>query len=350
MTHNTHGGDWAGYERTYGSLPLDFSANISPLGLPDGVRAALLQAMEEIPRYPDPHCRRLRESLGKHHGLPPEQILCGNGASDLIHRLAQALRPRRALVTAPAFAEYEAALTQAGCQVTAYPLRREDDFRVTEGILSWITPDLDVLFLCEPSNPAGQITDPVLLGEILDRCDAQGVLAVVDECFEDFLEDRTHSLVPVLAHHQLLILRAFTKFYALAGVRLGYCLSRERALLETMAATGQPWPVSNLAQAAGEAALAETEYGCRLRALIRTQRIVLQKELSALGYEVIPGQANYLLFFSGDPLLDQKLASRGVLIRSCADYAGLGPGWFRIAVRGETENRQLLQAIRRCRP
>ena len=350
MRNNTHGGDWAGYVSQYHRLPLDFSANVSPLGPPAGVREAMVRAMDQVSRYPDPLCRRLRERLGEHHGLPAEQILCGNGASDLIDRLALALRPKEALVTAPTFSEYAAAVTRVGCRVTAYPLRRADNFQVTEGILSWITPALDVLFLCEPSNPAGQITDRALLEQILDKCGVCGVLAVVDECFEEFLTDRTHSLLPFLSRHRLLILRAFTKFYGLAGVRLGYCLSRETGLLEAMAQAGQPWPVSSLAQAAGEAALGEGDYGDRLRELIQTQREMLEGELETLGYDVIPGQANYLLFFSPDTALDQKLAAQGVLLRSCANYDGLGPGWYRIAVRGAEENRQLLQAMRRCAP
>lgn len=350
MMNRTHGGDWAGYEQKYHRQPLDFSANVSPLGPPAGVKAALIRAMDQVARYPDPQCRQLRESLGAYHGVAPGQILCGNGASDLIDRLALALRPKRALVTAPAFSEYAAALCRVGCRVTEYPLQKEESFQVTEGILPWITPALDVLFLCEPSNPAGQITDRGLLDKILEKCDACRVLLVADECFEDFLTDRSHSLVPVLSQHRLLILRAFTKFYGLAGVRLGYCLCQDPPLLEAMSRAGQPWPVSNLAQAAGVAALGEREYGERLRGLIQTQRAFLQEALKNLGCYVVPGQANYLLFFAQDVHLAQKLEAQGVLIRSCANDSGLGPGWYRIAVRGEEENRRLLQAMRRCIP
>lgn len=350
MNPRDHGGDWAAYQETYHREPLDFSANVSPLGPPVGVRQAICRAAGETARYPDPHCRQLRRALAEHHGVDPAWLLCGNGASDLLDRLALALRPKRGLVTAPAFSEYAQALRRVGCQVAEFPLHRAQDFSVTADLLDVITPDLDLLILCEPSNPAGRCTEKALLLSIAAKCDACGVLLVVDECFEDFLPDRTHSLIPALSHHRLLILRAFTKFYGLAGVRLGYCLSCQTDLLAAMAAAGQPWPVSNLAQAAGMAALKERTYGETLRALITTQRQCLFQGLTELGCQVIPGAANYLLFRAPTPDLGQRLAHRGILLRSCANYTGLDAHWFRTAVRGPEENALLLQAMKEALP
>ena len=350
MNPRDHGGDWAAYQETYHREPLDFSANVSPIGPPAGVREAICRAAGETARYPDPHCRRLRRALAEHHGADPEEILCGNGASDLLDRLALALRPKRGLVTAPAFSEYAQVLRRVGCRVEDFPLDQENDFAITPALLETITPDLDILFLCEPSNPAGRCTEKGLLLSIAAKCDACGVLLVVDECFEDFLTDRTHSLIPDLADHHLLILRAFTKFYGLAGVRLGYCLSRETGLLAAMAAAGQPWPVSNLAQAAGIAALKERGYGETLRTLITTQRQFLSQGLTALGCQVVPGEANYLLFRAPTQDLGRRLAHRGILLRSCANYTGLDAHWFRTAVRGAEENALLLEAIKEALP
>lgn len=342
MRKGRHGGDWAAYQSRHDALPrLDFSANVSPLGPPEGVRRALRQAVEDVARYPDPHCRALRQALGEHHGVAPAHILCGNGAADLIDRLALALRPQRALVTAPTFSEYAEALERVGCQVTAFRLSEANGFLVTPEILEQITPALDVLFLCEPNNPTGRTTPPELLSAILERATACGVLVVLDECFAPFLEEQP----PVIVSASVLSLRAFTKFYGLAGVRLGYCLCADTALLDRMALAGQPWPVSNLAQAAGVAALRETAYAARLRALIARERPWLQGQLERLGYAVVPGQANYLLFRSPDPDLGEKLEARGVLLRACADYDGLGPSWFRAAVRTAEENRRLIETM-----
>lgn len=186
----THGGDWAGYAAQYGGMPLDFSANVSPLGLPQGVRQAVARALDGADRYPDPLCRALRKKLSGTLGVPPQSILCGNGAADLIFRLALAEKPKRALVTAPTFAEYEQALAVAGCTADRFFLREEEGFAVTEALLERIEPGLDILFLCEPNNPTGRTTPRALLLRILERCAACGTRLVVDECFNEFLDDQ----------------------------------------------------------------------------------------------------------------------------------------------------------------
>lgn len=343
----THGGDWAGYQRAYGRAPLDFSSNVSPLGVPEGVQAALRNAASQADRYPDPLCRALREALAETEGLPPGHILCGGGAADLIYRAVLALRPRRALVTAPTFGEYEAALRCARCRTERFPLSPERDFRIQEEILEAIGPDTDLLILCEPGNPTGVTTPRALLLKILERCRETGTRVMVDECFGGFLADpAAHSLKDRLdASPQLLILKAFTKMYALAGVRLGYALCADEGFLEAMGGAGPPWSVSSLAQEAGIAALREKEYEARVRALTALERPFLASALAGLGLRTVPGEANYLLFRSPRPLLE-PLALRGILIRNCGNYPGLDGTWYRAAVRTRTENRRLIQALK----
>ena len=343
----THGGDWAGFQAQYGALPLDFSASVSPLGLPQGVKQAVTDAQEQASRYPDPQCRRLRAGLARAHGVPPRAILCGSGAADLIYRLARALGPGRALLPVPTFSEYGRALEGAGWQLQPFLLSPGEDFSLPRDFLQAITPGLDLVVLCQPNNPTGRAVPPPLMGEILARCRSQGVLLMVDECFSDFL-DPPQTLAGEVMGGGLLVLRAFTKFYAMAGLRLGYCLCGEAALLERMERAGPPWAVSSLAQEAGLAALQEADYAARLRRLIGEQRPLLKGTLEGCGCRVVPGQANFLLFFHPDPLLAQKLAQKGVLIRSCRDFPGLGPGWYRTAVWTGEGNRRLAECIKGC--
>lgn len=342
-----HGGDWAGFEREYGVAPLDFSANVSPLGVPEGVRAAIAAAAEQADRYPDPLCRALRAELAASYACPEEWFLCGNGAADLIWRLAAALRPKQALVPAPAFAEYEAALRSVGCAVVHSPLRADRDFEVGEEFLAAITPQIDMVFLCEPNNPTGRTTPMPLLRRIVERCAAVGALLVVDECFGEFLDEpAAHTLLPLLADFpRLVLLKAFTKLYAMAGVRLGYALCSDGGLLAAMREAGPPWAVSTLAQAAGCAALREKEYVRQVRALTASQRRYLQQGLRALGLRVVPGEANYLLFQCEKPLL-AALRERGILLRGCGNYPGLDDTWYRTAVRTQPENDRLLRELK----
>lgn len=341
-----HGGDWAGYRAEFGCDALDFSANVSPLGLPAGVAAAITNALPTADRYPDPLCRELRAALAGAEGVPADWILCGNGAADLIFRLALAVRPRRALLPAPTFAEYEAALQTVGCAVQRVFLREENTFAVTEEFIDAVTPETDIVFLCQPNNPTGQVTPPALVERLVRRCAECGAVLVVDECFLDFLPDRDAWTAKQLLRDapQLVILKAFTKLYAMAGVRLGYALCGDAALLEKMRGAGQPWAVSSLAQAAGLAALQETAYAGAVRALIAEQRPRMAAGLRALGLRVMDGQANYLLF-RATPDFGEKLRRRGAVVRSCANYPGLDAAWYRTAVRTAQENTRLLQIM-----
>lgn len=341
-----HGGDWAGYRAEFGCDALDFSANVSPLGLPAGVAAAITNALPTADRYPDPLCRQLRAALAGAEGVPADWILCGNGAADLIFRLALAVRPRRALLPAPTFAEYEAALQTVGCAVQRVFLREENEFAVTEEFIDAVTPETDIVFLCQPNNPTGQVTPPALVERLVRRCAECGAVLVVDECFLDFLPDRDAWTAKQLLRDapQLIILKAFTKLYAMAGVRLGYALCGDATLLEKMRGAGQPWAVSSLAQAAGLAALQETAYAGAVRALIAEQRPRMAAGLRALGLRVMDGQANYLLF-RATPDFGEKLRRRGAVVRSCANYPGLDAAWYRTAVRTAEENTRLLQIM-----
>lgn len=342
-----HGGDWAGYRAEFGHDALDFSANVSPLGLPAGVAAAITAALPTADRYPDPLCRALRADLAQAEGVPADQILCGNGAADLIFRLVLALRPSHALLPAPTFAEYAAALDTVGCTMHHFFLKESNNFAVTEDFLDAVTPETDLVFLCQPNNPTGQVTPPALVEKLLHRCAACGAVLVVDECFLDFLAARDALTAKAFLQEagSLVILKAFTKLYAMAGVRLGYALCSNAPLLDAMRSAGQPWAVSSLAQAAGCAALRETAYADRVRALIADQRPKLAAGLRALGLRVVDGSANYLLFRAPEDF-GEKLRQHGAVVRSCGNYPGLDAGWYRTAVRTAEENERLLQIMR----
>lgn len=344
-----HGGDWEGYMEKYGCLPLDFSANISPLGMPEAAAKALAESVTEAQRYPDPFCRELRKGLSRTEQVPANWILCGNGAADLIFRIAYGLHPGNVLLAVPGFAEYRSAMEQAGCRIFRFRLRRENQFRLDEAFIEKITSDIDMVFLCEPNNPTGITTEPDLLKQILDRCRKKNVLLVADECFNDFLDEpERHSLKRYLKDYpNLLILKAFTKIYAMAGLRVGYLLCSNEEIMKKTAACGQPWPVSGPGQKAACAALSDTGYVKKVRMVIHRERERMFSALQVMGFPVIPGEANFLLF-RGPEDLDRKLEKQGILIRDCSNFEGLDRGWFRIAIRTPEENGRMLEGLRFC--
>lgn len=342
-----HGGDWAGFEEQYGYAPADFSANVSPLGVPESVRNAVMASLDHIDRYPDPLCRKLIRELAEFESIEPEYIICGNGAADLLFRIVQAVHPGHAVITAPAFAEYEEALDAAGCRITRYRLDPENNFMIDDDFVSAITDDIDMVFMCQPNNPTG-ITDPKpLLLKVMRRCEEKNAVLMMDECFNDFLDDPDiHTMKPYVREcSNIVILKSFTKMYAMAGLRLGYCLSSNEDIMKKMRRMGQPWAVSYPAQEAGIAALKEIEYRDAVRSLISSERPRMIRKLQEMGLHVVPGEANYILFES-IPDLDVYMRQKGILIRNCSNYHGLGEGWYRIAVKTQAENDRLLEILK----
>lgn len=342
-----HGGDVIGFELRHGRAPIDFSASLNPCGMPPRVREAARAAVDEATPYPDPFSRKLAAALAERHGVAANRVFCGNGAADIIHRLAQGFRPRAALLPVPAFGEYGHALSVAGCRVRHHFFPEDREYKPGADILPAVAAHTDMLLWSQPANPTGHATDPGLLGALARRCADNRVLLVVDECFCRFLPDpERHSLGGLLnTHSNLVIIDSFTKLYGMAGIRLGYALTGDARLTETLHSAGQPWPVSNIAQAAGLAALGEDEYVRTSLAAIREEKAWLAGELERLGLKPIGSEANFLFFRSGRPDLHDSLAEEGILIRDCRNFYGLRPGYYRAAVRLRDDNRRLVGAL-----
>ena len=435
-----HGGDV--YRR---AVDLDYSVNINPLGMPPRACQAAKHGVDQSTAYPDWKVEKLRDAVvsflnrkfavvvssagaNADIGVPsagmrtddmaagastcaagtgpvpggiatheacavaPEWISFGNGAADLIYRLMQVLRPQQVIVAAPAFAEYNVAAERVGAQVVPVYLSEADDFSFTPAVEAAFiqaierAPSGSAVFLCNPNNPDGNVIRAEVLQRIAAVCEAHHSWLLVDECFLPFLRSEIHySMVPSLrAFEHLVILRAFTKIYGMPGLRLGYMLTAAQALTDAVRATMTPWEINLPAQLAGVAALEETKFVEKTRALIRAERAFLVQTLPTLPYVekvyVPVSDANFILFRTAltqpdcpdgrvrkpelksesDPCVSENrtvftshsvdlkslLLNRGVLIRACGNYEGLDARYYRICVRTHEENLELIQRWR----
>ncbi|WP_236354818.1 pyridoxal phosphate-dependent aminotransferase [Konateibacter massiliensis] len=340
---NVHGGDIYQYENV-----TDFSANINPLGLPRGVKMALMDSIDKTVHYPDIHCRKLRKKLALEYGVKEEYILFGNGAADIIFTVTTALKPRKSLILAPTFVEYKQALLAVGSKVVSYELKKEYGFQVREDFLNYISADLDMLFLCNPNNPTGEVIPKPFLMRIIEKCHRNNVLLVIDECFNSFLDDgeMQSAIKEVAQYGNLIIVNAFTKLYAMPGVRLGFGIVSNKRIHEFITRCSQPWNVSILAQEAGLAALEERGYVQKSKELIAKERSYLIEEIEKAGCQVYGSRANYI-FFKAKAGLFEHCLKRQILIRDCSNYEGLEEGYYRVAVRTHEENVRLIEALQR---
>ena len=334
-----HGGDTYGLDGA-----VDFSASLNPLGMPVQVVRALKVAAASFDAYPDPLNRDLTAALSECEGVSQERIVVCAGASDAFARIAAVIEPREVLVCSPCYSGYEQAVHVLGPRVAHHSLVASENFDVTERILDYIAPDIDALFLCTPNNPTGRVIPRDMVVKILQFADRQGTFVILDECYIDFTEES--SCVPLLDEFpNLIVVKAFTKTYAMAGFRLGYCLCGREDIAQAIRDAGAPWAVSAPAQVGGLAALGVTGYLERSRAFIAEQRSVLEDGLRGLGMHVVPSAANFILFQSPAPLFE-ALLERKIVIRRCANFRGLDDRWYRVAVRTREENALLLEALR----
>lgn len=336
-----HGGDIYNNDILY-----DFSANLNPLGMPKSVTNVLKNSIDKWDKYPDPYCRKLTEKIGLHENFSAENIVCGNGAADLIYRIIQAFKPPKSVICAPSFSEYEKALNEFGSKITVYRLLEKNNFILDSGIIELLTENIDMLILCSPNNPTGKTIDTEILKNICEKCLEKNIIFLCDECFMSFVKDGKNKSVRNFINKNIIILKAFTKVYAMAGLRLGYALFGNTEYAEKVRKTGQFWSVSTPAQIAGIAALDEKNYIQKTIEFIENERDFLLNELSKLNFKLYNAEANFILFKSNLPL-DELLLKHKILIRSCANFDGLGESFFRIAVRSHEENIALIEALRR---
>lgn len=342
--HGAHGESAA---RSLGLAPrsfLDFSQNINPLGPPPGALEAARAAISGSSVYPDPQYPELRRALGGYLGVPEANVLPTNGGAEALFLAALGLRragKSRALILEPTFSEYAAAANAAGMEVAHRPAWRESgggfafDLRSLDGLGAG-----DAVFLCNPNNPTGSALPRDEVREIHEAVAGPGAALVVDEAFADFAPALS---VASEANAALTVVRSFTKFFAIPGLRLGCLVSSEAERFATL----QPsWPVNAAAAAAGVAAASDAEFAGRSVRRVGELRREMAGELSELqGITVYDSAANFLLL-RGPGEVAEPLARRGVLVRGCEPFEGLGPEHFRVAVREREDNRRLVRALR----
>ena len=364
MTHK-HGGNI--YEHKNAA---DFSANINFFGMPDSVRRAALDAIDASIHYPEPGSKELRQILAKRENVNENQVICGNGAAELMFLLAQALRPKHAVLAQPCFFEYEQSLQTVDCRITNIWLKEENGFELTEEFISQIPEGADLVILGNPNNPTGRQIPEEVLAAIRAHCLEKGIYLVLDESFFDFLteEDASKTAEATLFEEEtVFVIKSFTKMYAMPGLRVGYGICRNTALMEKMRLLMQPWNVSLPAQMAAKAAAGEKEFAARTAEMTAVNRGWMTEKLRACGYTVFPSCTNYLLF-SGPAGLVEYAVAHGYLIRDCSNFRGLETNkgtaaigvrqeelmfgkteearqYYRICIRSQKENEGLLAVL-----
>lgn len=335
---------------------LDFSASLNPLGPPPEVLELLRREIDQVACYPEGESPKLLAGLARYAQTAPEGILLGNGATELIYFLLRFLRPRRVVLPVPTFSEYHRACRITGADFDPFNFILSDH----RGDWTFDWPGLleqvewhggDLLVLVHPNNPTGALLDEAFAESLLETTRARGTAVLLDESFIDFVPGASWIAWQERYDH-LLILRSLTKFFALAGLRLGYLIGAPDRIAK-MRGGREPWPVNQLALLAAEVLPSLEDYSRRTRDLVSVERNCLLSELASLpGLRPFAGRANFILVqadpeVAGVDRICRDLLRERILIRNCRNWPGLPANCFRLAVRSRSENGRLLEALRR---
>ena len=324
---------------------IDFSANVNFLPLPETVMQA---ARSGLVAQADPQEQQagLEERLAEWNGVKPAQVYCGSGVAEVAGTLMQVLKPQKALLPAPGLEEYLRALSMVKCSTDYYYTEESAGFRISAGdFCSRITPDTDMVFLCNPNNPTAVLYEKAFVETVLRRCQEADARLVLDESSLDLVEDaERYSMKSAEMSPLLFIMKDITRMFALPGIRLGYGLCTDADLMERLRGAGQS-SVSRVAERAGTACAGEREFMRKTVQEMTKERTFLIHELKQLGLDKVTGEAN-MVFFASRPRLHVFGLLHGVMLRDCSNYEGLGEGYYRITVRSREENEKLLGVLK----
>lgn len=334
-----HGGD---IYRNH--VNIDFSVNVNPLGIPEGVKEALHQAVGLCGTYPDIKAEKLKRAVAGMLAVPEETLLFGNGASELLMAVAHGIKAKKIVIPVPSFYGYEYAAKAAGSEVVYYEMGQESKFELTQELCGVLTEDVGAVYLANPNNPTGKLLEQETAEVLLQHCKGKGIYVILDECFIEFCGSQFSMLRLLEGVENLIIIRAFTKIFSIPGVRLGYLICKNRPLLAAIASQLPEWNLSCFAQEAGCACVKQVGFIQKTRQEIEKERRFLEEGLPGKGVRAFPSKANFILCYSKEPLYD-RLLEKGILIRDCENFRGLQKGFYRIAVKNRRENEILLESL-----
>lgn len=338
----THGGDIYSYYEKYGRYPVDFSSSLNPLNAPLEVTNAYVEAYKYSFAYPPHDYKELRKKIAEKENTDIKNICVSNGAGELIRYIPVIFKPKNALITAPAFSEYKKSLIN--CNVYEYLLKKENNFLIENDFLDNIAFK-DIVFLTNPDNPAGNLINLDFIEKTAAKCREENSYLVLDECFIDLAENGESAAPLIKNYDNLIIIKAFTKTYSFAGLRLGYALADEK-IIDMIDNMLPEWRVSMPANMCGIAALNDKSFIHSSLEYIKKEKEYLINNFKSFGFTIYGSKANYIFFYTDIFNLKERLEKHNILIRDCSNYNGLLKGYYRIAVKKHDDNEKLITALK----
>jgi len=354
---NFHGSDLEIIEKFYNIKKehiVSFAANVNPLGISPKLKKTLSERIDAIMNYPDRQYTSLRKYIAEYVNADMEDIIVGNGSTELVSIFIQIMKPKKALIVGPTYSEYEREISLGGGCSFYYRLEEENDFRINiEALENQLTSDMDLLVICNPNNPTSSAITSAGMRKILDICKSKGINVMVDETYVEFTEDiGCITSVPLTRfYNNIIILRGVSKFFAAPGLRLGYAICGNSDLLKEVNKRKNPWTINTLAAIAGEIMFTDEEYINKTRQLISAERKRVCNILKTCsGIKFYEPAANFILIkilksnITSSDLFEAAI-KKGFIIRDCSTFPFLDNKFIRFCFMMPEQNDALLNTL-----
>ena len=364
---------------------LDYSSNINPYGIPESLRKRITKNLEILERYPDPDYIELRQKLAHLNKVDVSNIILGNGATEIIFLFMEVVNPQKVLIVSPTFGEYERAVKatervenssilgnsdkkkddENSCgkqkiEIEYFELKESDDFKLNIGNLkNELEKKYDLLIICNPNNPTGKFLKLDKTEEILKECNKYNTKLFIDEAFIDFLKDgMKKSIINTKENKQnLFVTRAFTKFFAMPGLRLGYGIYFDKKLEKRISEKKETWSVNNIAEMAGLTVLDDTKYIEETLKWIAEEKTYVYEKLNEINgikpyktevnFITVKIEDNFILKGLNVKILRGKMIEKGILIRDASNFKFLDERFFRLAIKDRKNNDRVIETLKK---
>jgi threonine-phosphate decarboxylase len=364
---------------------LDYSSNINPYGIPESLKKRITENLEILERYPDPDYVELREKLAYLNKVDVSNIILGNGATEIIFLFMKVINPKKILIVSPTFGEYERAVKatervedssilgdsnkkkydeksfgKQKIEIEHFELKENDDFKLNiDNLKNELAKKYDLLIICNPNNPTGKFLKLDETEEILKECNKYNTKLFIDEAFIDFLKDGIkESIINTKEDKQnLFVTRAFTKFFAMPGLRLGYGIYFDKKLEKRISEKKEPWSVNNIAEMAGLTVLDDTKYIEETLKWIAEEKTYVYEKLNEINgikpyktevnFITVKIEDNFILKGLNVKILRGKMIEKGILIRDASNFKFLDERFFRLAIKNRKNNDRVIETLKK---
>lgn len=346
-----HGGNIYKLKREAGIEVIDYSANINPFGLSDKLKKGIVDNLCVLEKYPDPEYINMKKIIAGYNKVEIDNIIVGNGATEIMFLYAKSLKPKKVLIISPTFAEYERALQSTNCHTEYFQLRENEDFILNISRLKkTLDKNYDLLVICNPNNPTGKFIKKEILDDLAKFCMTKDTKILLDEAFIEFVEGNLKESILEYKNENVFIIRALTKFFAIPGLRLGYGITFDKNLKEKIDLSREPWSINAIAELATKILLEDDEYIEKSENWIRIEKEYMYEKLSNIeGIKTYKTETNFILvkLINGMKVQEfrNKMILLGILVRNASNFNYLDDSYFRLAIKDRVNNKKVLGCI-----